>query len=288
MASFSSMHKSLIKYILNDTYSQVEVMDNQKPENGHSATDKPVTHYCHLEWGLTGVAKAAARDDIIVIVDVMSFSTATTMAVAHGATIIPCHPQDNPAGLSASMQAELAVKRSQVPKMGRYSLSPRTYENSKPGMRLVLPSPNGSACCRLAAQSKRPVIIGALINAGAVASVINKLLCAADDVTIVACGEREKTPDDDGPIRFALEDYLGAGAIISGIGARLSPEAEVCRNAYLAGKHRLRELLLTCESGRELCDMGFADDIELIAAHDTSSIVPELKSGRIQTYSHPY
>ena len=57
---------------------------------------------------------------------------------------------------------------------------------------------------------------------------------AALSVTILACGERWKQPNEDGELRFAIEDYLGAGAILSALPAALarSPEARVCQGAF--------------------------------------------------------
>src|SRR5436305_1051829 len=74
------------------------------------------------------------------------------------------------------------------------------------------------------------LIAGALLNAAAVAGYLADLLAldANTAITALASGERWQTPSEDGDLRFALEDYLGAGAILSGLPASLqSPEALV-------------------------------------------------------------
>src|SRR2546430_15311912 len=92
------------------------------------------------EWGLQGL-RASARGRIVVIVDVLSFSTATTIAVSRGATILPCEWNDQRASAMAkSENAELASKRGE----GRFSLAPASLRDVPRGLRLVLPSPNGS------------------------------------------------------------------------------------------------------------------------------------------------
>jgi phosphosulfolactate phosphohydrolase-like enzyme len=56
------------------------------------------------------------------------------------------------------------------------------------------------------------------------------LLCLRNmiSVTVIACGERWNIPSEDGELRMALEDYLGAGAILSYLPYEKSPEARAC------------------------------------------------------------
>src|SRR6266550_2791834 len=77
------------------------------------------------EWGLQGL-RASARGRIVVIFDVLSFSTATTIAVASGATIFPCEWDDERAAALAKAEgAEVASKRGE----GRFSLAPASLRD---------------------------------------------------------------------------------------------------------------------------------------------------------------
>jgi hypothetical protein len=98
------------------------------------------------------------------------------------------------------------------------------------------------------------LLVGALVNAWAVAEAVARIVADADrhsegaggrplSVTVLACGERWKQPNEDGELRFAIEDYLGAGAILAALPSRLSrsPEALVCQGAFLAARDDLAQ-----------------------------------------------
>src|SRR5947208_3513864 len=118
------------------------------------------------QWSLNGL-RATARGNVVVIVDILSFSTATTVAIANGATIFPCEWNDERAcSLATAEHAELASKRGQ----GRYSLAPASLRKIPAGLRLVLPSPNGSTLAYVAQNlGADTIVIGCLRNASAVA-----------------------------------------------------------------------------------------------------------------------
>jgi 2-phosphosulfolactate phosphatase len=96
---------------------------------------------CRLEWGRRGARAAAERGDILVVVDVLRFSSAVITGVAHGAIVYPCAWDDDPVAFAARVGAEVAVRRRQdVPEKGRYSLSPASFTSIEAGTRVVLAS----------------------------------------------------------------------------------------------------------------------------------------------------
>lgn len=235
---------------------------------------------CRLEWGRRGARAAAERGDLLVVVDVLRFSSAVVTAVAHGAVIYPCAWEDDPAALAARVQAEVAVQRRDVPASGRFSLSPPTFEAATPGTRVVLASPNGATCSRYAAACPQ-LLIGALTNARAVAEAVSQVLAETEvNATILACGERWKTPSEDGELRFAIEDYLGAGAILAQLATAYSrsPEARVCEGAFRQVGGEVGHVLAESGSGRELRAMGFAQDVEHAAQLDRYDVVPVMQA----------
>src|SRR5688572_9743703 len=209
---------------------------------------------CRLEWGRRGARVAAARGDVLVVIDVLRFSTTVVTAVQHGGMIYPCAWSDDPAAYAARLGAEAAVRRRRATEQGRFSLSPLTFLAIEPGTRVVLASPNGAACSQYG-REVRHLLVGALVNAGAVAEAVAEILASTElNVTVLACGERWKQPNEDGELRFAIEDYLGAGAILSGLPTSLSrsPEALLCQRAFLAARDDLSQIVAESGSGREL------------------------------------
>src|SRR5207244_2490986 len=130
-------------------------------------------------------------------------------------------------------------------------------------------SPNGATCARLAAAGALHVLIAAFVNARAVACAARELMSAGDRaVTIIACGERWSQSASDGALRFAVEDYLGAGAVIYHLPETRSPEAQTCARAFDAARVDLRQILLACGSGRELVGRAAIADIDAAAMLD--------------------
>ncbi|MFN8637710.1 MAG: 2-phosphosulfolactate phosphatase [Chloroflexota bacterium] len=233
---------------------------------------------CRLEWGRRGARVAAERGDVLVVVDVLSFSTAAVTAVQHGGIVVPCAWSDDPAALGARIGAEAAVSRYEVPQRGRFSLSPPTMTAVEPGTRVVLASPNGATCSRFGREVPH-LLVGALVNARATAEAVAHLLATTDlAVTVLACGERWREPNEDGELRFAIEDYLGAGAIIAGVPAAFSrsPEARLCEGSFRDLDGDLAQFLFESGSGRELRAAGFPQDVEHAARLDVYDAVPAM------------
>src|SRR5262249_30252535 len=95
------------------------------------------------EWGENGVQHLAPDADVVVILDVLSFSTCVDIANSRGAIVFPYRWKDeSAAAFAASVNAELAGVRRRG---DGYSLSPASLSDIPSGTRLALPSPNGSA-----------------------------------------------------------------------------------------------------------------------------------------------
>lgn len=241
----------------------------------------PADAQLHVEWGPTGARLAGERGDVVVIVDVLSFSTSVVTTLARGATALSYSAEELDAmggreRAAATLDAEI-VARDRAATTARFSLSPASLATIGPGDRLIFTSLNGATCT--AAASDAPIVlVGGLTNRTAVARVVRDFLAdgTAERCTIVACGERW-TPMVDEPdsLRPSIEDLIGAGSIVAALsGLETSPEAEIAAAAFVASEHRLVHALRRCVSGRELIAKGFPDDVDLAAQIDSTSAVP--------------
>lgn len=232
-----------------------------------------------FEWGPTGIKRAAARGDIIIVVDVLRFSSAVTIATAYGATLYP-HPLNEDARDYAARLGLPLIHGGLASAEEARSLAPSSFGPDDAGRSYVVSSANGAACADYT-DGASAVIAGALLNATATAEQAMALHAGSNAViTVIACGERwaadESVVDQ---LRPCLEDYLGAGAILSAMRGHSSPEAQVCAAAFQASRSNLEQILWECGSGRELRERGQGEDVAYCARVDATSAVPILRDG---------
>lgn len=232
-------------------------------------------HSVRFEWGSTGGLAVAQGADVAVVVDVLSFTTALSVAADRGIVVVPYpHGADDAEVVAAQAGAVLAAPRGTP---GALTLSPASVRSGESVPRLLLPSPNGSAICRALAPVATTVVGACLRNARAVADWIAREHDAdTSRIAVVAAGERWP----DGSLRPALEDLWGAGAVLAALEDHdwpgLSPEAAQAADAYRLVVGRERGHLLACTSGEELVSAGFDEDVLIAAEVDASPVVPLL------------
>lgn len=221
-----------------------------------------------IEWGIKGVELLAPISDVIIIVDVLSFSTCIDVALSRSATVFPYQFYDySAASFAADKNALLASKRSKSE--SSFSLSPASLQRLPLDSRLVLPSPNGSTLSL--ATGNTITLCCCLRNAKAVAVAAMQV---GKTIAVIPAGERWP----DGSLRPSYEDMLGAGAIIAHLTGTLSPETSAAVAMYQVCQD-IPKALSQCSSGKELIEMGFDEDIDLATKLNVSDIVPRLKEG---------
>lgn len=278
----------------------------------------------HVEWGPPAVEVFEGWADVVVVVDVLSFSTAVDVVVSRGAAAVPSAiDREAIARLGEQHGAHVAVPRSKTSATRPYSLSPASLGSLPANSTVVLASPNGATLtARLAAGGASPsqpasgqrasgrpasgqpasggsvsrdgpsggqassvqssggqiVVAGCLRNAAAVGVYVASV---GSRVGVLAAGERWP---QDGSLRPAFEDLIGAGAVIASVAsaanARLSSEASASTAAFADAKDDLELHLSECVSGGELSDRGYEIDVTWAAALNVSQAVPVLVDGK--------
>jgi 2-phosphosulfolactate phosphatase len=221
------------------------------------------------EWGRRGLNAVGVAVDGIVIVDVLSFSTAVDIASSRGAAVYPYRWKDDSAKQFAmAKHALLAGSRGGT---DRFSLSPSSLLDIPAGSALVLPSPNGSSLSL--STNGVPTFAACLRNAPQVAK---RAALRGSRIAVVPAGERWQ----DGSMRPCLEDLVGAGAVLLALPGTKSPEADLAVSAFLKCRQNLADVISRCSSGKELVEAGFLHDVELAAEYAVSSTAPVLVEDR--------
>src|SRR5665213_1710109 len=225
------------------------------------------------EWGLDGLLALRSISDLVIIVDVLSFSTCVDIATSRGAVVLPYRFKDETVEAFAVANNAVAAHRTRTP--DQYSLSPRSLLNISHGCRFVLPSPNGATLSLRSMEG--PTIAGCIRNASAVADYAN----AYNSIAVIPCGERWEY---NGTLRPSLEDMIGAGAIISRLTGSKSPEALAAQAVFESSSNDLEKNLLECASGIELLQRDDMEDVILASLLDVSDTVPIIMNGEYQKF----
>jgi len=216
------------------------------------------------EWGICGVTQLAPISDVVVIVDVLSFSTCVEIATSREAIIFPYRWQDDKAIAYARSVNAILANRQRTTSAG-YSLSPSSLDRIPAGTRLVLPSPNGAT---LSLQTGKTITLaGCLRNCQAIAEFAQS---CGTKIAVIPSGEKW----ENGSLRPCLEDAIGAGAILSYLQGNPSPEAKAAMATFEIFRADLASALSQSSSGKELISRGFSSDIELAATLNVSDCIP--------------
>lgn len=156
---------------------------------------------------------------------------------------------------------------------------------------------DGAAIAAAAAASGSLVLLGCLRNAAAVADAVlreQQRRGARTSIAVIAAGDQVArsggvgsaepgAPTGDAELRFAVEDLLGAGAVVDALSRRgidhTSPEAAAACEASRGLGGAVRHLLTASGSGQELIAAGRRDEVLAAAELDVDAAVPALRDG---------
>ncbi len=221
----------------------------------------------------------AVRGAHVVVIDVLRATTTIATALANGAAgVIPVLGPEDAVEIAKRLDRDrvlLCGERASV-RIDGFDLdnSPASYPREVvAGKTIVFTTTNGTRALRAGATAAS-LRAGAMVNRAAVAAA----LAAQDgDIVLLCAGVHG---------RFALEDALGAGALVDALvdqvpGLELHDGARAAALLYRAVAPRLTEAVASADHAHELAKLGFSADLERCATLDVLDVVPILREGML-------
>lgn len=218
------------------------------------------------------IPPGALEGEVAVVIDALRMTSVAATAVQNGCSgILAVGDVETARKIARAETALLGGERNALQIEGfDFSNSPLEYTRVRIGGRkLVMTTSNGTQAI-LAAQDAAQLLLGAFVNASAVADRVQ----GAQRVSIICAGTLGA---------FTLEDALAAGAIIDRIDQRaesvaLDDMALAARMLYRQGAGHLKETLAyTAHYGR-LQGLGLQADLDYCLGEDRLSAVPERRT----------
>jgi len=223
-----------------------------------------------LKIGVPGAREAAARGDVVVVIDALRASVTITSALVVGAvkvipvlTVVEARAYLDRegylvAGERGGVQIEGFHFGNSPTELGRQAAEVR-------GKTLVLTTSSGTRCVEAARGGAAAVLAGALPNATALAQAALDLARERGrDIALIAAGvDGQAAVEDLFAAQVIAQRLAGMGAVPAGGGWRdhlaESEAAEVLKNSL---------------SGRKLRGLGYGEDVAFCAQMDVFEAVP--------------
>ncbi len=205
--------------------------------------------------------------DVSIMVDVLRASTTITIALERIPYIIPTREIEEALTIAPENDAFLAGERGGANIEGFDTGNSPIEIQKLSGKPLIITTSNGT---RILERISGRALIGSFVNARAVAQ--KAIETAVDEIEVVMAGVKG---------RFAIEDFLGAGVIISHLQDHDLDEMAQSASLAVQNPELVDEYVKNSLSARNLRKLGFGDDVDFCLQRNISNIVPQLKDGII-------
>lgn len=210
----------------------------------------------------------------VVLVDVLRSSSTIIAALNNGAeAVIPF------ANIGEMMRVRIAQRnRSDMVLVGErhgmmpsgfdYNISPLDMTTENIGGKTVLYSSTNLTRVLRKVRNGHQIIVGSISNAKATATHLRSI---GHNVTIIPCGSTHRT---------AIEDIVGAGAIVNSLMIKSLPDSAL----IAVGLYKTPEWRTLVKEGRtakQLCKIGFEKDVDYCLSPNITSVVPVLVGNKI-------
>ena len=226
-------------------------------------------------FGTPTLSPSDVQGRLVAVVDVLRASTTIAVALANGArAVIPLESSEEVVLRSKNFErseVKLAGERRMLTIPG-FDLGNSPLEFTREaveGKTVLMTTTNGTGAFS-ALQGARDVVVGSYVNFSAVLAMLRAASRGGTEVVIV-CSGRDR--------QFSLEDAACAGRFARGIakrvqGVELNDAARACSMIDRRYGESLSRLFAASSHGRALAEAGFAEDLLVCAAADSSPVVP--------------
>ena len=207
-------------------------------------------------------------NDVTIVVDALRASTTIITALENFQTIIPVKNIEDATKLASKYCAVLAGERGGAAVKGfDTGNSPVEIQNFS-GEVLVLTTTNGT---RILEGLKSKVLVGSFVNAEAVAK--KALAIAENHIEVIMAGVNG---------RFAIEDFLGAGEIISNLQDQELDEMALASVLASQDKKAVDKAVKNSKSAQGLYELGLGEDVDFCLKRNLYDTVPVYKNRKIR------
>ncbi len=228
-----------------------------------------------IEWFVSGAKKVAEGEYVVVVIDAVRASCFIVEALARGVSyIVPVSKVKEAWSLKEKMPDALLAGEVGGDKIEGFDLGPsplKLRELDLRGRIIVYRTSSGTQVL-YALRGCDEVYVASFPNIGAVGRhVYRRAVELERDIVIVLAGFMGE--------RFALEDFLCAGGVVSYLpgGAELSDEALAAKLLFKAYEDKVFELVTKSKSAVHVSKLGYRADIEYCSKVNLYSIVPQMK-----------
>lgn len=207
-------------------------------------------------------------EDVSIMVDVLRASTTITVAMENFKTIIPVKTIEEAEKLAKEYDAVLAGERRGAAIEGFDTGNSPLEISNMAGDVLVITTSNGT---RIMEGMNGNVVVGSFVNSRAVAK--KALDLAETHIEVVMAGVEGI---------FAIEDFLGAGEIISNLVDYNLDEKALA--AYMASRdwNLVSKAIKNSRSARRLGEIGLSNDVDFCLNRNIYESVPVYENGIIE------
>lgn len=215
----------------------------------------------HLELGIHGALAAKRRGGIVILIDALRASATIITALAIGMKAV--RPVSSPDECVGEITAGERGGR-KLPGVDHGNSPTELMRHDYRGKTLVLTTSNATECL-LTASGETEILVGSTLNRSAVAlAAVRRARETRQPITLLMAGRNN---------RDTVEDGLAAGEILRSMDGvhfhgETPPSSTALEAAFVAG-----------ESGRNLCDLGYEDDVAFCARVDEFDVVPVFRDG---------